>query len=321
MPRGAVVVDVRLVGVEPRVWRRVAGVPANAPLSVLHDKILGPALGLERASHAYLFEPWAPRRLKGSSLVGRPRVAYGAPDVATADALFLEAECPDAFFADCVVVDATRVLLSDVLPGRGGEARLKYWYDLGERFLYELSVVADPPPAEAARATPAVVGGARFCPPENMGLPTYCRVSRIIAKGPARVEFSTAGPGGFWENTFAFVALSANGSLACAAPGPNREDNWSPADAQARLDAVARSNVKSLAGRCDVAIDADGAFGAAAPPLGSREGPRCAACGGRPKAGAKLSRCARCKNVSYCSAECQRGHWPKHKAACVQVAR
>ena len=59
----------------------------------------------------------------------------------------------------------------------------------------------------------------------------------------------------------------------------------------------------------------------AAPPLGSREGPRCAACGGRPKAGAKLSRCARCKNVSYCSAECQRGHWPKHKAACVQVAR
>ncbi|KAH8067481.1 SUMO activating enzyme [Aureococcus anophagefferens] len=165
------------------------------------------------------------------------------------------------------------------------DARLKYWCDLGERFLYELSVVADPPPAEAARATPAVVGGARFCPPENMGLPTYCRVSRIIAKGPARVEFSTAGPGGFWENTFAFVALSANGSLACAAPGPNREDNWSPADAQARLDAVARSNVKSLAGRCDVAIDADGAFGAA-PPLGSREGPRCAACGGRPKAGA-----------------------------------
>ncbi|KAH8061004.1 SUMO activating enzyme [Aureococcus anophagefferens] len=220
----------------------------------------------------------SPGRRGGSGLEPRrpPRVAYGAPDVAPADALFLEAECPDAFFADCVVVDATRVLLSDVLPGRGGEARLKYWYDLGERFLYELSVVADPPPAEAARATPAVVGGARFCPPENMGLPTYCRVSRIIARGPARVEFSTAGPGGFWENTFAFVALSANGSLACAAPGPNREDNWSPADAQARLDAVARSNVKSLAGRCDVAIDADGAFGAAAPPLGSREGPRMA---------------------------------------------
>ena len=104
-----------------------------------------------------------------------------------------------------------------------------------------------------------------------------------------------------------------------------RPDKRLPDDAElkrfAALDAVARSNVKSLAGRCDVAIDADGAFGAAAPPLGSREGPRCAACGGRPKAGAKLSRCARCKNVSYCSAECQRGHWPKHKAACVQVAR
>ncbi|KAJ7114325.1 hypothetical protein C8R44DRAFT_227342 [Mycena epipterygia] len=33
----------------------------------------------------------------------------------------------------------------------------------------------------------------------------------------------------------------------------------------------------------------------------------------------KLSRCGRCKEAWYCSKECQKKHWPKHKEFCRNV--
>lgn len=44
----------------------------------------------------------------------------------------------------------------------------------------------------------------------------------------------------------------------------------------------------------------------------------CAQCGAVPGNGVRLSRCARCELVRYCSASCQREHWKGgHKAVCV----
>ncbi|KAK6995900.1 hypothetical protein R3P38DRAFT_3287893 [Favolaschia claudopus] len=43
------------------------------------------------------------------------------------------------------------------------------------------------------------------------------------------------------------------------------------------------------------------------------------ACGNCYRLGEKLSRCAKCKTVAYCSKECQRSHWPVHKTGCTPV--
>jgi len=303
--RTRVSLDVSLVGVAPRVWRRVAGVKSNTPLSVLHDKIIAPALGHGRAQHAYVFEPWAARAPGAGG-----RVVYGAPDAATADVLWLDADCPDPFFAGCVVVDAARVCLSDVLDD--GATRLKYWYDLGERLLYEVALVDDGEGA-ASHAAPTVVDGARFCPPENVGLPTYCELTRKIARGPRR---DATAFGGFWENTYGFWTFADEHSL--VPPGrhrgrPPREADWSVADAQARVDALAGDDVASLAKATTATFDSAGR--ATHVPRVVRG--RCAVCGNAPKEGSKLLRCARCRNVSYCTPECQRAHWPRHKPVCV----
>eukprot|EP00741_Cyanophora_paradoxa_P013089 tig00020675_g12642.t1 len=44
----------------------------------------------------------------------------------------------------------------------------------------------------------------------------------------------------------------------------------------------------------------------------------CAHCG---VGGCSLSNCARCKEASYCSPECQRGHWEAHKQSCKEKER
>ena len=46
-------------------------------------------------------------------------------------------------------------------------------------------------------------------------------------------------------------------------------------------------------------------------------GTPCTSCGSKTdKNGKALSRCARCKLRSYCSKDCQKKHWPEHKAEC-----
>ena len=47
----------------------------------------------------------------------------------------------------------------------------------------------------------------------------------------------------------------------------------------------------------------------------------CDSCGAeeKPESGVKLLRCARCKQTSYCSKDCQKIHWKMHKPNCEPV--
>ena len=51
--------------------------------------------------------------------------------------------------------------------------------------------------------------------------------------------------------------------------------------------------------------------------MGSFEGDRCRGCGNeKSSSGTNLLTCARCQAAKYCSAECQRADWKKHKSVC-----
>ena len=48
--------------------------------------------------------------------------------------------------------------------------------------------------------------------------------------------------------------------------------------------------------------------------------PRCASCGKSELDGIKLTECADCKSVQYCSDECKEIHQPEHEAICKEPA-
>ena len=44
--------------------------------------------------------------------------------------------------------------------------------------------------------------------------------------------------------------------------------------------------------------------------------PRCAHCARLPGPTVRVHKCAQCRRVYYCSRDCQKSHWPKHKTFC-----
>jgi hypothetical protein len=63
------------------------------------------------------------------------------------------------------------------------------------------------------------------------------------------------------------------------------------------------------------AVDEGAAAGQ--PPQQQRQPRCCARCGERGTRAQKLRLCGACRAVRYCSAECQRAHWPEHWRECV----
>ena len=131
-------VRIKLRRVRPTVWRRV-DVPILYTLAELHD-IIQVVMGW-RNSHLHEF------KIDG--------VSFAAPD-------------PAGDPGDGETGDARSIALKTVVDR--GYRRFEYLYDFGDGWEHEV-IVEDVRDGEAGIDYPGFVGGARRCPPENVGGP------------------------------------------------------------------------------------------------------------------------------------------------------
>lgn len=127
--------EIELLHVEPRVWRRVE-VPSVVTLGRLHA-VIQAAMG------------WTDSHLHMFAIDG---VRYGTPD--------LDDELP--------MCDERRVRLCDVAPS--APAELTYTYDFGDGWRHRVRVDAVLP-ADASARSARCLAGERACPPEDVGGP------------------------------------------------------------------------------------------------------------------------------------------------------
>jgi hypothetical protein len=127
--------DIRLIGIEPPIWRRFS-VSDQIKLSAL-DHVLQVVMGWEH-SHLHQY------------IVGE--VHYGEPD-------------PE-FDDDLKMQDDRRFKLRDI--AREKEASFVYEYDFGDGWLHRVTVVDIWPRTENS-LVPRCWDGSRACPPEDCG--------------------------------------------------------------------------------------------------------------------------------------------------------
>lgn len=137
MSKQVVGVRIELKYIEPKIWRRVV-VPVTTTLEMLHE-IIQVAFGWGNC-HLWEFE------IKGNS--------YMAPEVLNELFEFEE-------FYDTSDYDLKQVIYR-------GIKRFRYVYDFGDDWVHDviLGVVRI---ADAPVNHPVLVGGARCCPPEDVG--------------------------------------------------------------------------------------------------------------------------------------------------------
>ncbi|MDA8194903.1 MAG: plasmid pRiA4b ORF-3 family protein [Thermaerobacter sp.] len=166
--------DVVLSDIEPPIWRGVS-VPGSINLTQLSQAIQS-AMGWE-GHHLFEF------------VIGRD--SYGEPD------------------PELGLKNASRVRLEAVANQRG--RAFQYLYDFGDNWIHQV-IVRSIRPLKAGETVPALTGGGRACPPEDVGgIPGYHDFLTIIAD-PAHAEHqdTLTWAGGEWDaEHFDHAALEA----------------------------------------------------------------------------------------------------------------
>ena len=148
-------IKITLLGIEPPIWRTVQ-VRSRIDLAELHDTIQV-AMGWYD-DHLHMFT------------VGDKR--YSLPDPLEPGGM----------------LDESDYRLEQVAPGPG--ARLLYEYDFDDGWLHEL-VVEQVLPPEPGVKYPICVGGARACPPEDVGGPPGYAFFLTALQDPKHPEHET----------------------------------------------------------------------------------------------------------------------------------
>jgi hypothetical protein len=131
-----VTLKVKLIGLEPPVWRRLE-VPASYHLGELHSA-LNAAMG------------WLDYHLHEFEVGGRK---YGVPDL-------------DFFPADDTTLPEENIVIGDL--ARAGVGGFEYHYDFGDDWHCSVAIEATEP-AQEGICYPRCVAGERAAPPEDCG--------------------------------------------------------------------------------------------------------------------------------------------------------
>jgi hypothetical protein len=141
-PIGAYQLKVSLLYSEPLIWRRVQ-VPGNLTLAKLHDVI-------------QLCMGWTDTHLH-QFMIGRN--FYGPVDM-------------DDEWSEIKALDETKFRLCDLEADM--RKRCMYEYDSGDGWQHEIEIEKVVGPDEKPSNYPVLLGGARACPPEDIGgIPGY----------------------------------------------------------------------------------------------------------------------------------------------------
>ena len=323
-PEVDLVLDVELMGVRPRVWRRVR-LASSMPLLSFQDKVLAPLMGWSRNYHGWLI-------IDDSDLA-----QYGPGEECNAiDMMHLPMH---GFLA----MESAEVRLDDALEA-SKDKRLTYLYDLGDHWNHTITLVEVLPP-EKSDGRCRVLDGAIACPPEdsngcpdkgNRGYDAFLAMKKNTAEYREAVDellestnyrsivkrrydpfhFSVEECQQRLQEAFASQASAVNGSKLYHMPLQFGKSAVDVAQTAQSLGGHLERGQKTLFEK-----DRNGP-GVMVEAVNTSRDKRnvslCASCG---KPNCKHI-CSRCRVVRYCSRDCQVAHWGKnHKKECKKAAK
>lgn len=326
--RSTVVLEARIAGIGEDAPKRLLEVPGNLILAGLYDRVLCPAFGWTRGYHDYRFYVPPTGYKDGPPQCPYADVVFGAVDTGVSiqrnHGFWNTLRC-DPQNGGAVSVSDTNVCIADLLQGTGQEIR----HVLGTGWVTSLKVSEITPRLQSDRNSFGKIrSGAGPNLPERISMSIEfseydeheCGGPKAFALAHEMIRRSDADPRSGW------MRESALRRTACKA---------SDFDLSRPFDLTMAQNTMNEARKGELTPNPEHSkawmmsmFGAGPLfPRGTEMSQRgeflvpagaCNFCNVPAEQLQKnLQVCSRCKNVQYCSRECQVSDWKSHKKLCI----